>query len=386
VAFVTAVVGNADHLSNLVQTYLSYPKQQVVITDQKPVPFPQVSICNLNAFSRSNLAHISDLPGTALYKWNNRLRRMVEKGLVTRDDMLKFQAPTLMLENIGINESRLVGHRVEDLVLRCTFRGRPCDMNNDFTQFLNPVMFNCYTFKPSNETGKFNSVGEEYGLSLILYLEVTNGTKTEAAYDYTSSTRNGIGARIVIHPQGALPIPHYWGLDIMPGQSSSISYTLQHILRLGEPYGACTADGMNQYSSASRYDSLVCIGECRQKIILDECNCKTSYEPLLLEPSYDRYSYCFQIPDGNDVDALMVQFNKVECLDHAWLNFERNETRQLACNCSPRCEEYKYPYILSQSKWPAAQYLESFLQYELGLREDRMHLKAYNQLREVCTF
>jgi hypothetical protein len=314
VAFVAAVAGNAYHLSTLIQTYLSYPKQQVTTTEEKSIAFPGVSICNLDAFSKSNTAQVRTSPETALYKLNNRLANVVQNGVLTTTDVLTFQSPMTMLENIGTDESRLVGHGLDDFVMGCTFYGRTCDIRKDFTYFLNAVMFNCYTFKPGNRTDNFSSVGQEYGLNLLLYLEVTNGTKSKAVYDSFTSIGNSIGARVTIHPQGSSPLPHYCGLDIMPGHSTSISYKPQHIFRLGEPYGKCRVDGLNEQSGRPRYDSLVCLGECRQKTIMDACKCKTSYEPAINESRYDEYPYCLKIPEGEDAESLKVRSNRGKCL------------------------------------------------------------------------
>ena len=381
-AFILAIGGNSYHLSNLVQTYLSYPKQQVTTSDQKPIPFPGVSICNLEPFSQSNLANVSTSPTARLHKYNIRLNNMISNGTLNDVDMMEYHSSVPMLENIGIEEARQIGHGLEDFVLRCSFRGMPCNVTSDFKHFLNPTMFNCYTFSPGNATDNFNSVGQEYGLSLILYLETTTGIKTKAPYNIMTLIGNSIGARITIDAQGSSSLPHYKGIDVMPGHSTSISYKPQQIRRLGKPYGSCKMENIAESSNApSRYDALVCIGECRQNFFMDRCKCKTSYEPAVNNSKYDEYPYCFQLPPGDDVEAVKSRLALRFCLMQSWFEFEGNTSLRAGCGCAPRCDDYNYPYSVSESKWPATQYLDSFLQYELRSRKDG--LKAYRQLKTV---
>ena len=383
-AFIIAIAGNAYHLSNLIGNYLLYPKQQVTSTSATPIPFPGVTICNLDAFSKSNFARVSSSPDSKLHKFESRISHLITSGLMTEYDALSYYTPLLLLENIGLEESRQVGHSLEDFVLRCTFRGRPCDIRRDFKHIINSLLYNCYTFSPGNITDNFNSVGQEYGLSLILYLEVTNGTKTKSQYFPHINVANSIGARVVIHPQGASPLPQHRGVDVMPGHSTSISYKPQHIFRLGEPYGSCTVDGDKILHDGARYEPLLCMGECMQRFILGECKCKISFEPAVSDPGYLEYPYCFLMIDaGNETEMLSDSFQKKMCLGNNWLLFDRNLTRRSNCGCHPRCEDHNYPHSVSESKWPAAQYFDSFLQTELNIRKDKHDLKAYNQLKKV---
>ena len=383
VAFVAAVAGNAYHLSNLIESYLDYPKQQVTTADDNPIPFPGVTICNLDAFSKSNLEVISALPTSNLYQLNERVSAMITLGILTEDEAKEYQSPMTMLENVGSEEARQIGHRLEDLVLRCTFLGRPCNISAEFTHFINSLMFNCYTFNPGIKGQNFNSVGQEYGLSLILYLEATNGTRVNAPYNYHTGITNSIGARVTIHPQGVTPLPHYSGIDVMPGHSTSISYKPQIIGRLGEPYGTCWGDETT-YQADSSYNALVCLGECRQQVTMETCKCKASYEPAVNDSKYIKYPYCLKLPAGNNTEALEIRNSHVTCSGDARLEFADNVTMRSDCGCTPRCYDYRYPCSVSESKWPAAQYYDSFLQFELQSRPDRMQLKAYTQLQPVC--
>ena len=381
-AFIIAIAGNAYHLSNLIGNYLLYPKQQVTSTSATPIPFPGVTICNLDAFSKSNFARVSSSPESKLHKFGNLISHLITSGLMTEYDALVYYGPLLLLENIGLEESSQVGHSLEDFVLRCTFRGRPCDIRRDFKHLINSLMFNCYTFSPGNITDNFNSVGQEYGLSLILYLEVTNGTKTKAHYFPLNNVANSIGARVVIHPQGASPLPQHRGVDVLPGHSTSISYKPRHIFRLGEPYGSCMVDGDQILHDGARYEPLLCMGECIQRFIMGECKCKISFESAVSDSGYSEYPYCFQLIDENVTGTLLKHI----CLTDNWLLFDGNITMRSNCGCHARCEDYNYPHSVSESKWPAAQYFDSFLQTELNIRKDKHDLKAYNQLKKVNIF
>ena len=70
------------------------------------------------------------------------------------------------------------------------------------------------------------------------------------------------------------------------------------------------------------------------------------------------------------------------CRKKVWLEFSNYPRIRDQCNCKPRCLDYIYTYIATESRWPASKYNDSFIQHEILLRPDREQLKAYTQLRQ----
>ena len=74
---------------------------------------------------------------------------------------------------------------------------------------------------------------------------------------------------------------------------------------------------------------------------------------------------------------------EVDCITQRWLEFGSDQDLRDACGCRPRCSEVGYTYTVTESKWPAPKYYQSFLESEILDRTDRMELKAYTQLWDV---
>ena len=53
-AVLSAVCGIGYHLSTLVERFLDRPIQEVTTTLNTPIPFPGITVCNLDRISRSN--------------------------------------------------------------------------------------------------------------------------------------------------------------------------------------------------------------------------------------------------------------------------------------------------------------------------------------------
>ena len=68
------------------------------------------------------------------------------------------------------------------------------------------------------------------------------------------------------------------------------------------------------------------------------------------------------------------------CRKNVWIEFNDNQDIRDACGCIPRCLDYIYTYTVTESRWPASKYHETFIEHELLFRSDRDRLKAFVQL------
>ena len=60
-------------------------------------------------------------------------------------------------------------------------------------------------------------------------------------YDRYSPIGNGLGARIQMHAAGTYPRPDIHGVDVVVGHSTSLALKVQEFVKLGSPYGNCSA-------------------------------------------------------------------------------------------------------------------------------------------------
>ncbi len=187
VAFLGAQAGLFYHMSNLIQLFIDRPIQETTTILHKPTRFPDVTVCNLDPLSRSNLEAIMNNENSSVAKYNTRINQMYEDKTISANQLSKFRShiPEL-LSNINEHEAIAVGHQLKDFILRCTFLGQPCNWTDQWTRLQNPLFYNCYTFDPGELGATTVGTGPELGLSLILYLEATNGTNVKAQYNKVS--------------------------------------------------------------------------------------------------------------------------------------------------------------------------------------------------------
>ena len=181
-AFLGAQAGLWLHISDLIIMYRDYPIQQSTNIDHTPVQFPEVTVCNLDPISQSNYENVSKQENGTLAMYLARLEGMYNNGTISQAELSTLGTPINIMRNAGMEESRMVGHQLRDLILRCTFRAQPCNMTSQFTYIMNPILYNCYTFNPGIAGNDFVATGPENGLSLLFYLEETNGSTVQATY------------------------------------------------------------------------------------------------------------------------------------------------------------------------------------------------------------
>jgi hypothetical protein len=299
--FIAVLVGTAGivfHLSILVTLYLERPIQEVTKTLNQPIPFPDVTVCSLDPISKSNYEHILQNKTSRLSGYFAKLQQMQEAGVITEDQMARYKSIRNTRNNIGIEESKAIGYQLKDLILRCVFRGRQCNITHNFKWIINAILYNCYTFDPGEKADHFVATGPENGLSLLFYLEATNGSQLNAEYNTLLNNVNALGVKVVIHPRGIYPVPHIEGIEIMPGHSTSVAFQVTNTTRLPLPYGDCiynqTLTGFNSY----KYTTTSCLNTCLQKRFMDVCGCMTIYEPI---PDDDGV-YCGRLADIPDLN------------------------------------------------------------------------------------
>ena len=237
-------------------------------------------MCNLDPISRSNYDDLLLNDTSRLSKYYARLYEMRNAGVIKNSELREFKTIIKTRINIGIDESRSIGHHLSDLVLRCTFRAQPCNITHDFKWIMDAMLYNCYTFEPEVDADNFVAAGPEQGLSIIFYLESTHGSRRNEQYIKGLNSVNAIGVNVMVHTRGIFPIPRIEGMEIMPGHSTSVAFQVTQTKRLSSPYGNCihneTLNGFSNY----RYSTTPCLEACLQKRFVHLCKCKSVYQPI----------------------------------------------------------------------------------------------------------
>ncbi len=272
----------------------------------------------------------------------------------------------MFYSNLPRAERPKLGARWDGLVIRCTYRGIRCNENH-FRHFLHPTLINCYTFNPqlvldsvkANSTDTtFNTddilIGPQSGLSLILRSE----PNPNYMYEPLSNMGNVDSIRVAIHSPGSVPFLMNKGVNLKPGQSTSISLMMQTYDRLGSPYKACHKKETFEIDSREFMETS---DTCREKCIVDtiraKCNCtSTFFEDL----SITDHDYCLNLHE----DAGPGELNKRSLCESDFIKFLPN----LDCShCIWDCNEMGYDTQIAFADWPHSNKVEDFVwNYLLG--------------------
>ena len=115
-----------------------------------------------------------------LAKYLTKIQTMYDNGVIS-ETLAYLRWTPVILADSGEEEARLIGHDLRDLIVRCRFRGRTCNMRH-FSQIPNPLFGNCYRFDPGELGADYAAIGPSKGLSVMFYLEATNLNHVKVEY------------------------------------------------------------------------------------------------------------------------------------------------------------------------------------------------------------
>jgi hypothetical protein len=382
--FLLASAGILHQTFQILRNFFSYPiLQEVTMMTQGDVPFPSITVCNIEPLVMARASWLSNDPSSSSYEYQRKKVPLVD-ALIQKDSssteyrkiLNRVNSTRGFYENLARNESQFVGHRLKDLVLGCTYAEMDCldNLEDNFAFIPDGTYYNCFTFSPLKLSPNAIGVGPEVGLSLILFLDTdTMDTDFPGNIDTESTVKQGAGARVVIHGQGSLPSPLIDGFDVLPGHSTSVALSVTQNKRLGTPYTNCSRqERALPMKPAFAYTYPACVMLRAQHFIYDKCGCMTVDLPVPDDLVGQRFCGYYDYDD-----AKFLQ--QIKCEPKAYKEFygSVNEIRR---HCMPLCGSYSYDFVLSSSYWPKERYEASFFREYVSSRPDKESLRAYNFL------
>ncbi|CAO2600892.1 Acid-sensing ion channel 1 [Lemmus lemmus] len=303
--------------------------------------FPAVTLCNLNEFrfsqvSKNDLYHAGEL----LALLNNRL------GLDESDDPGVPLAPPGPEAFSGepFNLHRFYNrscHRLEDMLLYCSYCGGPCGPHNFSVVFTR--YGKCYTFN-SGQDGrprlKTMKGGTGNGLEIMLDIQQDEYLPVWGETDETSFEA---GIKVQIHSQDEPPFIDQLGFGVAPGFQTFVSCQEQRVRGLHEATSGVvlrSQDGvlgnwedgsMGNSDFFDSYSITACRIDCETRYLVENCNCRMVHMP------------------GDAPYCTPEQYK--ECADPA-LDF-LVEKDQEYCVCEMPCNLTRYGKELSMVKIPS---------------------------------
>ncbi|XP_008581212.1 PREDICTED: acid-sensing ion channel 1-like [Galeopterus variegatus] len=324
VAFVLALGAFLCQVGDRVAYYLSYPHvtrlDEVATTE---LAFPAVTLCNTNAVRLSQLSY-PDL----LY-----LAPML--GLDESDDPGVPLAPPGPEAFSGepFNLHRFYNrscHRLEDMLLYCSYCGGPCGPHNFSVVFTR--YGKCYTFNSGRDGRprlKTMKGGTGNGLEIMLDIQQDEYLPVWGETDETSFEA---GIKVQIHSQDEPPFIDQLGFGVAPGFQTFVACQEQRLIYLPPPWGTCKAVTMDSdLDFFDSYSITACRIDCETRYLVENCNCRMVHMP------------------GDAPYCTPEQYK--ECADPA-LDF-LVEKDQEYCVCEMPCNLTRYGKELSMVKIPS---------------------------------
>ena len=333
----------------VIQVILNYLNYEVTTTSrtihEAPALFPKITFCNWNLFTTEKSIDFLKKINAQLYP---------NMSIFDRDQMKHLSQPeksTLMNAifqnaisqaryNLSLFEKQQLGHRLDDILLRCSFDNQPCSAK-DFTWSFDQIDGNCFTFNSGYEedkedTGrrkkvplkKSNIAGWTFGLNVMLYAKFH-----ENLIEFNSYTGDGLGIYLDVgNSSTGLSSHDFGGIYISPGYLTNVVLTRTFKYMLPKPYSNCLIDDESfdatSYElvdlvtkSSYKYTNEVCLEQCYQKLLIEKCKCVNQWFLTLFNVTEDcsltlKTNDCmndFYAIAFNSSDAAIIDACGLEC-------------------------------------------------------------------------
>ncbi|CAD5206518.1 unnamed protein product [Bursaphelenchus okinawaensis] len=229
-----------------------------------------------------------------------------------------------------LNQSEIgkIGYDKGEFITKCSFNGRQCSIEDDFSVYIDPSFGNCFTFNyNTSKMIRSERAGSNYGLRFQVFVNIT---------DYLPTTE-AAGVRITVHSPTEQPFPDTHGYSAPTGFVSSFAIRLKSINRLPMPYGQCVKDGKDEdyIFQDKEYSTEGCQRTCIQKYLVQKCGCG---DPRF--PAYQNHSNC-PVAVSSLRDCLRAEMKNAARLD--------------TCICQQPCNQEVYTVSYSCARWPSGQ-------------------------------
>ncbi|EFO27882.2 amiloride-sensitive sodium channel [Loa loa] len=300
---------------------------------------PTTDIFALNIsefFIRPTKLHTVTTTVTTITTQTTELKKALGFEGLTDEITIKQQAKENLM--FAVNELNYeakveMSQRKDELILKCSFNQRDCDIENDFKLHYDQTYGNCYTFN-WNRTKQVTAhqAGANFGLRVLLYADTSEYLPTSES----------VGFRITIHDKWVMPFPDAFGYNAPTGFLSAFGVRMKKFNRLVPPHGQCLKESKSNLDTiypGFNYSTEGCHRTCTQKEVSRICGCAN--------PAY---------PIPNTAKPCKVSDRIArECIKNATLHSSRliSEGNLADCVCHQPCSEVNYEVTYSAARWPS---------------------------------
>lgn len=340
--FLGAVVGCLYNIADRINYLAGGPTATTIsLKRERSLPFPAVTVCNLNVARRSHLEEnglvdfVSSVylvdPDDPSYDCESNALSLMPAGNLSSSGM-NAQLDT------SFHDVQFEGrHALEDFIAGCFFQGRNCPVRENFVPVLTQLGY-CYTFnsgrngRPINYT---NGTGPRQGLQLLLNIQQS---------EYIASLIGDAGVKIAVHPQGEPGQPNI-GVAVPPGRNAFIGLREKRVEDTSSGRRDTCRDKDDQTSfnflqGMYDYSTSACLVDCFFTNIANTCGCiegSVEYPPI--SNAFRSFPNC----SASDICCVIEQYAAAE-----------------SCDCPTACEYTVYDISTSYSAFPSESVAEEF--------------------------
>uniref|UniRef100_A0AAF5RWC9 Uncharacterized protein n=1 Tax=Wuchereria bancrofti TaxID=6293 RepID=A0AAF5RWC9_WUCBA len=255
---------------------------------------------------------------------------------LTDEIAIKEQAKENLMFAVGeLNYETKVkmSQQKDELILKCSFNQKDCDIENDFKLHYDQTYGNCYTFN-WNRTKQVTAhqAGANFGLRVLLYADTSEYLPTSES----------VGFRITVHDKWVVPFPDAFGYNAPTGFLSSFGVRMKKFNRLVPPHGQCLEDNKGNLDTiypGFNYSTEGCHRTCTQKEVNRICGCANPAYPI----------------PNTATSCKVIDHIARECIKNATLHSSRliSEGNLADCVCHQPCSEVNYEVTYSAARWPS---------------------------------
>ena len=290
--------------------------------NENGLPFPAVTICNLNPVQKS-YADDQNISDTLRFLFNADLALLSGLPASFRQEecyniLNKTEGVQSNLTIYDIYKEGVISPKT--FIQSCIF-GNGNDCRDDFDLVLT-TSGPCYTFNGyKSESDKIiRSTGFRFGLRIILNIEQS---------DYIQSGNGDAGIKVVLHSRSEVPDPDASGIAIPPGQHAYVAMYPEQLVSRPELLECASERTSLEFFPQRNYSLSACRINEYYKRSHETCGCTD-----IAEPSSVSTQNCTLASSCCLAEALM--------------------TTEQALNCLPGCDEFVYKPSVSYSKYPSA--------------------------------
>ncbi|BFZ05750.1 hypothetical protein BsWGS_08789 [Bradybaena similaris] len=346
----------------VVDSYFSYPVSSVITLQHgTDIPFPAVTICNLNKLRKSLL------PDAVL-------RDIVSNYTQFDRRITSERYENFIVDTVDLDVRRKAWHNISDMLQFCAFNEERCAVE-EFTQVRDNINGHCYTFNREGkaETRYTTRAGPIYGLIVELRIQLE---------EYLNIT-NTAGFKVIVHDPQVPPFPEDGGITVQPGQATNIGIEKTIIRRLPQPYENCDESSVNNSNNLYgrwnyTYTENGCKKSCFQMSLYDHCACCLTSLPCNASEIFRMAGKVFH---NESIPFCDYQNKKNAACMLKVEDLFKYDKRKCAQSCPPACLETIYTTVVSSGFWPTESYFPILLQLRNRSSETSLNNFSANNLK-----